>query len=210
MRPEAMTSVGNRPTNAILRYSSGHPGCAPNDMMLMASNHNYWFGLPTAAVAVQLNQAFSRGGLTVRSADPLTSPELDLRLLDEPADLARMTDAVALVAELAATGPFRAITTDPPAVPADKDAVTAMVKDVMHVCSSARMGPPDHPDTVVDPEARVLGVEGVRVVDASIMPSIVSANLNLTVIAMAEHIAARIRRATAPGPFAHSSAEVAT
>ncbi len=56
------------------------------------------------------------------------------------------------------------------------------------------MGAPDDPRSVVDPECRVIGTEGLRVVDASIMPEVPRANTNLTAIMIAEHLAARLRR----------------
>lgn len=62
-----------------------------------------------------------------------------------------------------------------------------------HAAGSCRMGRKDDPEAVVDSEGRVIGVEGLRVVDASIMPQVVKATPNVTVIMMAEKIAASIR-----------------
>jgi 5-(hydroxymethyl)furfural/furfural oxidase len=55
-----------------------------------------------------------------------------------------------------------------------------------HVCGTCKMGDADDPMAVVDPACRVRGVAGLRVVDASVMPSIVSANTNISTIAIAE------------------------
>jgi choline dehydrogenase len=55
------------------------------------------------------------------------------------------------------------------------------------------MGAATDPHSVVDPNCRVIGVEGLRVVDASVMPAIPRANTHLTTVMIAEHIAARIR-----------------
>ncbi|MQA11327.1 MAG: hypothetical protein GEU98_22785 [Pseudonocardiaceae bacterium] len=193
VREEAMTSVGNRPTNVVVRYSSGIPDAGPNDMMLLASNHNYWFGLPTAGVAMQLNQCFSGGKFALHSADPLAHPELDLCLLDDPRDLARMRDALVRVKELLQHSAFREIAVGEAVLPATDADILAGVKDVMHLSGTARMGAPDDPAAVLDPDCRVLGTTQLRVIDASSMPVIVSANVNLTVLAMAEHLADRIR-----------------
>ena len=55
-----------------------------------------------------------------------------------------------------------------------------------HVSASCRMGPADGEDSVVDPECRVIGIEGLRIVDASIMPEIVNSNTHATVVMLAE------------------------
>jgi 5-(hydroxymethyl)furfural/furfural oxidase len=191
---EAMRCVGNRPTNVVLRYSSGLAGAGTNDMMLLATNHNYWFGRPTAGIAVQMNQVFSRGSLTLASADPTQDPHLELNLLSDERDLIRMEDGLQRVRELIQHPAFLEIALGPPMAPRSRAEILGQVKDVMHICSTARMGSPRDPASVVDPECRVVGVEGLRVVDASIMPEVVRANINLTVIALAELMAKRLRQ----------------
>jgi choline dehydrogenase-like flavoprotein len=66
------------------------------------------------------------------------------------------------------------------------------------------MGSPDDDTTVVDPDCRVLGVDGLRVIDASVIPEAPRANLHLTVVMIAEHMAESIRNGgepeTAPPP----------
>lgn len=62
-----------------------------------------------------------------------------------------------------------------------------------HACGSCRMGAPADPMAVTDPAARVIGVEGLRVCDASLMPTVPCANINIPVMMMAEKIAATIR-----------------
>ena len=64
-----------------------------------------------------------------------------------------------------------------------------------HISSTCKMGPSADPMAVVDQYGEVYGVDGLRVVDASIMPDTVRANLNLTVIAMAERAADLIKAA---------------
>lgn len=76
---------------------------------------------------------------------------------------------------------------------ADDEALEAFIRraavGVWHASCSCRMGAPDDPMAVVDPEGRVRGVDGLRVVDASIMPTIPRANINLPTIMIAERIA---------------------
>lgn len=77
--------------------------------------------------------------------------------------------------------------------------VRATVLGNWHACCSCKMGAAADPGAVVDPEGRVYGVEGLRVVDASIMPSILCANINLSTIMIAEKISdAILANATAP------------
>jgi 5-(hydroxymethyl)furfural/furfural oxidase len=190
--PESQVCAGNRPTNVIVRYSSEVDDSRPNDMMLMASNHNYWFGLPTAGLGIQLNQAFSRGTYHLPSADPFAHPFFDMQLLADARDLARMRDAVERTAAMLGHPSFRRISTGEARLPRTDEEILGMVKDVMHLCSTARMGAEDAPAAVVTPDCRVKGIDGLRVIDASIMPTAPSANLNLTVIAMAELAAGRL------------------
>jgi 5-(hydroxymethyl)furfural/furfural oxidase len=188
-----MECAGNRPTNVILRYSSGIEGGGRNDVAIMATNHNLWFGVPTGGVAINLNQPHSRGRLVLRSLDPRVDPHLELHLLEDERDRHRMEDALGRGRELLAHPAFQEIALGPAVGPTTPEEVLRTVTDVMHVCSTARMGPPGDPAAVVDPDCRVLGVEGLRTVDASVMPEIVRGNIHLTVIALAELAAGRMR-----------------
>lgn len=184
--------VGNRPTNVIVRYSSEMAGGRPNDMMLLATNHNYWFGQPTAGVAVSLEQPFSTGTMTLASADPRVDPHFDLRMLSDDRDLERVRDGLARTLELLEHDAFRSRMTGPRIDAPRTDAqLRATVKDTMHLTSTARMGAVGDRDAVVDPDCRVQGVGGLRVVDASVMPTVASANTLLTVLAIADRFLRR-------------------
>ena len=63
-----------------------------------------------------------------------------------------------------------------------------------HICCTAKMGPRSDPMAVVDQYGRVYGAEGLRVVDASIMPECVRANINATVLVIGERIADLIKQ----------------
>jgi choline dehydrogenase len=71
----------------------------------------------------------------------------------------------------------------------------ATVKDTWHLTGTCRMGAPDDSRSVVDPDCRVLGIDGLRVIDGSIMPDVTRSNTNLPIMAIAEHMAARLRNA---------------
>ncbi|PRI10775.1 GMC family oxidoreductase [Leucobacter massiliensis] len=191
VREEEQRSVGNRPTNTILRYTSGLPGGRSNDMMLLATNHNYWFGQPTAGVAVSLEQPLSTGHMTLTSADPRQDPHFELRLLSDPRDLDRARDGVARTLELMQHDAFASRALGPVRAPRDDRELLAGVKDTMHLTSTARMGAAGDRDSVVDPELRVHGIEGLRVCDASVLPTVPSANTLLTVLAVADRFLRR-------------------
>lgn len=135
----------------------------------------------------------SRGRVRLRSADPRDKPLVRFNHLQEPADAQNIVDGLRLTREILAQpalAPFRGAELSPgPAVERDADwaaYVRATAETSHHPSSTCRMGPDEK--AVVDEEARVRGVEGLRVVDASIMPSIVSANLNAATLMIAEKL----------------------
>ncbi|MDX2376366.1 GMC family oxidoreductase N-terminal domain-containing protein [Microbacterium sp. LRZ72] len=183
--------VGNRPTNVIVRYSSGMSGGRENDMMLLATNHNYWFGQPTAGVAISIEQPLTTGYMSLASADPLQDPHFELRMFEDERDLARASDGVARTLELMSHPAFTSRAQSPVNAPRSDEELRATVKDTMHLTSTARMGAAGDRDAVVDPDLRVQGVDGLRVVDASVMPTVASANTLLTVLAIADRFLRR-------------------
>jgi 5-(hydroxymethyl)furfural/furfural oxidase len=85
----------------------------------------------------------------------------------------------------------------PEAVTGDRaldDWLLATVFDCFHPVGTCRIGAADDPRSVVDADCRVIGLDGLRVVDAAIMPDVPRANTNLTCIMIGEHVAARLRR----------------
>jgi 5-(hydroxymethyl)furfural/furfural oxidase len=79
-------------------------------------------------------------------------------------------------------------------VPLSDEEIWSATGTMFHPSGSCRMGAPENPEAVVDPECRVIGVEGLRVVDASVMPCLPSANTNLPTIMIAERAAEMMRR----------------
>ena len=69
-----------------------------------------------------------------------------------------------------------------------------IVGGVWHPCGTCRMGAADAPTSVVDPECRVIGVSGLRVIDASVMPTVVRANTHFTTVMIAEKMADLLKR----------------
>ncbi|MGH6878790.1 MAG: choline dehydrogenase [Rhizomicrobium sp.] len=136
----------------------------------------------------------SRGHLSLRSADPLAAPLIQPNYLAVEDDARALREGVRLVRDAfaqAAFDPYRGAELMPgPQVQteAEMDAfVRATAETIYHPVGSAKMGRDG--ESVVDPALKVYGVEGLRVVDASIMPDLVSGNTNAPTIMIAEKAA---------------------
>jgi choline dehydrogenase len=153
-------------------------------------------------------QTFSKGRVRITTPEPTIDPEVDFRLLSDGRDLVRLRDgarrlfalaqhpAIAAMAEhvwVGKTGQSIADFRDDAQIDAW---LLAECLDYVHAGGTCRMGLLEEPHAVVDPEGRVRGVEGLRVVDASIMPAVPRANTHLTAVMLAEHLAERMQRAT--------------
>jgi len=160
-------------------------------------------------LCIWANQQFSRGRLRLASPDPDVHPQIDQDLLREASDLVRMRDGVKRALELLASGSFGAAFAHI-AIDATGRGIEALaddaaidrwlmetVGDTGHICCTCRMGAADDPRSVVDPQGRVLGVEGLWVADASVFPEVPRANTNLPTIVAAERLSDLIR-GTAP------------
>lgn len=146
------------------------------------------------AIHVDQLRPRSRGRLTLHSADPADHPHLAFDYLSDPSDLRELVEGVHKARDLAAQPAFdglRGAEMIPgPAVRTDAE-ITAWIRSEVttdfHPCGTCRMGLED--SAVVDPEFRVHGLAGLRVVDASVMPMITSANLNAPTQMMAARAA---------------------
>jgi choline dehydrogenase len=137
----------------------------------------------------------SRGTVRLRSRDPREQPEIDCNYLAEERDGRRLVEGVRLARRIGrnrALDRFLALEMMPgDAVDDDRlgDVIAANLASYGHPVATAPMGGPDDPWSVVDAQGAVRGVEGLRVVDASIMPVVPSVALNPTTIMIAERIA---------------------
>jgi choline dehydrogenase len=154
----------------------------------------------------------SRGQVAVVSPDPTTKPMIVHNYFAEPEDMRSAVAGLRAVLEIARTEPLARYAQMPykaPASESDEDLaahVRRTTQTIYHPTSTCRMGVDDL--AVVDPELRVRGVEGLRVVDASILPSVPRGNTNAPVIAMAEKAADLIRGREAPSLHLHHPAGV--
>ena len=147
----------------------------------------------------------SRGSVTLASADPMAAPLIDPNFLADPDDLARLVRGFKAMRHilqqpaLAGHGARELASSASARSDAEIESfIRSHADTIYHPVGSCRMGP--GPLDVVDAELRVHGMEGLRVVDASIMPSIVSGNTNAPVIMIAEKAADMIREKTALTP----------
>jgi 5-(hydroxymethyl)furfural/furfural oxidase len=212
LKPAARcTSIEARHTNCAVRYSSGLGGAGHNDMFLLAMNllgyseNTLGYGF----IWMTAYQTFSRGVLRLTSRSPEIDPELRFRMMSDERDLLRMRDglrrlqelarqpAIAAIADRISFGNPLLITQGVAEVPPEGAALDqwmlANCFDSQHGAGTCRMGPASNPRSVVDPECRVIGMEGLRVIDCSVMPEIVRANTHLSTVMIAEKMADRIR-----------------
>jgi choline dehydrogenase len=137
----------------------------------------------------------SRGHLQIDSADPLTAVKIYPNYLSHEEDVAQMLEGVRLLRKLASCPSLAAIIeeeiTPGPGVQSDADLIADIRErssTVFHPTSTCMMGP-DRNSAVVDSQCRVYGTQGLRVVDASVFPSVISGNTNAPVIMVAEKAA---------------------
>jgi choline dehydrogenase len=148
----------------------------------------------------------SRGSIRLRSADPLAAPLISAGYLTAPGDIDALRGGVRLARDIAAQPPLAAEITaeaSPGPEAAGDDAaldaaIRARAETIYHPVGTCRMGEDD--GAVVDAELRVHGLDGLRVVDASIMPRVISGNTNAPTIMIAEKAADLILGRPAPGP----------
>jgi choline dehydrogenase len=137
----------------------------------------------------------SRGCVAIRSPDPLAPPAIHTGYLSTPEDIADVYDGARVLRRIAAAAPLAAVVDHEyqpgPAVMSDADVLAdfrARAASVYHASCTCAMGP-DPSRAVVDPRLRVHGVGRLRVVDASVFPSVTSGNTNAAVIMVAERAA---------------------
>jgi len=140
----------------------------------------------------------SRGRIAIRSPDPFEQPKIEPRYLDTEIDRKTAVAGVRMLREIYRQPAFRDRWSEEivpgPAAETDEDLLDFARKGggtVFHCVGTCRMGKDDR--AVVDPSLRVRGVEGLRVIDASVMPTITSANTNATALMIGEKGAELIR-----------------
>lgn len=235
--------------NMGIRYSSRVEGCHDLDLYVSVSNKTAWhpLGRRIATLNWCLYKPYSRGRVTLNSADPAAEPRVEMNLLADSRDIERLKGGVRMAHAIYAEPEVRAMVNevfpasfsdrvrqlnaystrnllraavanvllDGPAplrrrligrVIAPGDNLEQLVSDderldnwirqravgFFHPTCTCKIGADDDPAAVLDPACRVRGVDGLRVIDASVMPSITRAPTNLTTIMIAEKLAAQM------------------
>jgi choline dehydrogenase len=154
-------------------------------------------------IAVGPMRQTSRGTLTLSSANPGDDPIIDPNYLSTEQDLLELRESYSAAVDIVsqrAFDPYRGEPLDPPAIAKTVAEVDEVIRNIattsFHPCGTCKMGAEDDTTAVVDPQLCLRGMAGLRVADASIMPSIVSSNLNAATMMIGERASDLIRGKT--------------
>ena len=138
----------------------------------------------------------SRGRVSLRSGNPADDPKIAFNYMSHPEDWEEWRRCIRLTREIFAQNAFKPFVKHEiqPGADVQTDAqidafVRAHAESAYHPCGTCKMGRADDPDAVVDAQGRVIGVEGLRVVDSSVFPRITNGNLNGPSIMVGEKMA---------------------
>ncbi len=206
--------LGLSPTQVYCFWKS-EPHLETSDIQLTFTPASYLEGQqgqlehePGMTAAPWQQRPESKGYVRVRSADPFEQPEIQPRYLTEEGDRRVLVAAMRLARRILKSKPLEPYY-DYEDFPGDKvesdDEMLAAAKErgttTFHPMGTCRMGPESDPTSVVDDELRVRGLEGLRVADASIMPMMLSANINAATMMIADKASDFIRRKAPPQPI---------
>jgi len=206
--------LGLSPTQVYCFWKS-EPHLETSDIQLTFTPASYLEGQqgqlehePGMTAAPWQQRPESKGYVRIRSADPFEQPEIQPRYLTEEGDRRVLVAAMRLARRILKSKPL-APYYDYEDFPGDKvesdDEMLAAAKErgttTFHPMGTCRMGPESDSTSVVDDELRVRGLEGLRVADASIMPMMLSANINAATMMIADKASDFIRRKAPPQPI---------
>jgi choline dehydrogenase len=189
-------------------HSEGADRSGPPDLLMFAAGPFDAGADPSAGDGVfgivsGVMSPRSRGWVRLASTDPSAAPRIHLAHLTDPDDLRRMVEAVTHARRLAHSEPMATITTGSELTPGaicptdDRQALATWARTAVstfhHPVGTCAMGPDPGHGAVCDAHGSVYGIDALTVADASIMPTIPTANTNLPTMMVAEHIARWLR-----------------
>jgi choline dehydrogenase len=206
--------LGLSPTQVYCFWKS-EPALETSDIQLTFTPASYREGMqgqlelePGMTAAPWQQRPESKGHVRIRSADPFEQPLIQPNYLTEETDRRVLVAAMRLARRLLQSKPLepyyahedfpgRQVQSDDEMLAAAKERGTT----TFHPMGTCRMGPDSDPTSVVDDQLRVRGLEGLRVADASIMPMMLSANINAATMMIADKASDLIRGKAAPQPI---------
>ena len=199
------TRSGALALNPTLVYAfwKSTPALEHGDIQITFTPASYplgqWVGLdkfPGATVQVWQQRPASVGSVQARSADPFEYPRIKANFLSDPGDQQVLVAAMRIGLEILRSTPFAPYVEHEIWPGSDKHSNEALLEharqtgnSAYHPVGTCRMGPADHTNTVVDDQLLVHGIERLRIADASVMPTIPSANTNASSIMIGEKAA---------------------
>ena len=196
-----IASIEHPLIQTVLRYTSeGSP--FPSDMQLQPLSFLEWPGndMPVVCISCCVGKPRGHGRITWTSADPAAKPHIELDIIAHPDDLACSVEAMELAGQVARTKPLRDLIV--PFWPngdviRDRAKIARWIEwssgSGYHPSGTVPMGPEGDPEAAVDGRGHVRGVSGLIVADASLMPTIVSTNTNITSLMIGERFGEWLR-----------------
>jgi choline dehydrogenase len=186
------------PRNQVSLRCTARGSAARNDLQITPTSTNpLGDNAREFRIGCRVELPVSAGVVSLASADPEAQPTIAYHSLQDPHDRDRLAEAVRLTVSLLRYEAFNGIISACIA-PTEHDLTSAKTLDAWlmrtagnahHTSGTCKMGPASDPMAVVDQYCRVHGIQGLRVVDASVMPNVTRSNTNATTIMMAERVA---------------------
>ncbi|MGI9476092.1 MAG: GMC family oxidoreductase [Hyphomicrobiaceae bacterium] len=193
-------SIVNLSATMVYGFWHSNPETRSNDLQFIFTpasfkdgQHGVFDDHPGYTVAAWQHRPESRGFVTAMSADPFAAPRIQPNYLDTEGDRRMAVEAVKLARRLMHTDAMQAYF-DGEVYPGEDvqsddemlDAARRWGNTTYHVMGTCKMGPSTDQTAVVNDQLQVHGLKGLRVIDASVMPAMISANLNAAVMMIAE------------------------
>jgi choline dehydrogenase len=193
-------SIVNLSATMVYGFWHSNPDTRSNDLQFIFTpasfkegQHGVFDSHPGYTVAAWQHRPESRGHVTATSADPFAPPRIQPNYLDTEGDRRMVVEAIKLARRLMNTNAMQPYN-DGESYPGEDvqsddemlDAARRWGNTTYHVMGTCKMGPSSDKIAVVDDQLRVYGMEGLRVIDASVMPAMISANLNAAVMMIGE------------------------